>query len=317
MATGLLPAWAENPADADLNALAGPMQGATTYEPSNDSLVSGQLERILSKDSPYLTQARTRATQLANRRGLLNSSIAASAGESAAIEAAMPIATQDATTYGNAQKYNTEATNTFARDANAFAAEGALAKFGGTLDAQARKDELGQQMTLADRDEAFRRDELGFRTDSTGRELDIREQDLAATQDFRDRELAAKTAMSEAELASKNAAADADRQAEVAAEVAAIRKQAIDARARLEADPNMTTAAKREAILALGQQATADIQELVKLSGVDLPEAWPEWINELTPASGTTPAPDPATGGEAVNPYTGGFLPDFGQGQGA
>lgn len=277
MASGVLPAWASNPADANLDELAGPMAGASTYEPSNDSLVSGQLERLLSQDSPYLTAARTRATQLANKRGLLNSSIAATSGERAAIESALPIAQADAATYGQAQRYNTDATNTFARDRNSYLAEGALAKFGGVLDQQARNDEQTMQRELAAADEAFRQKELGFRESSTGRELDIREQDLASQR-----------ALQQQELDAKVSDAAAERQAALASEVADIRKQAIDARTRLESDPNMTADAKREAIIALGNQATADIRELVQLSGIDLPDAWPEWINELTPTSGAT-----------------------------
>ena len=58
--------------------------------------VSGRLQGLLSKDSPYLARARTGAAQAANRRGLLNSSIASGAGEAAAIDAALPIATADA-----------------------------------------------------------------------------------------------------------------------------------------------------------------------------------------------------------------------------
>ena len=58
--------------------------------------VSGRLKGLLSSRSPYMQRARTRATQLANRRGLMSSSIAAGAGEAAAIDAALPIAQADA-----------------------------------------------------------------------------------------------------------------------------------------------------------------------------------------------------------------------------
>ena len=58
--------------------------------------VSGRLSGLLSENSPYLEQARSRARRTANRRGLMNSSIAAGAGEEAAIAAALPIAQADA-----------------------------------------------------------------------------------------------------------------------------------------------------------------------------------------------------------------------------
>lgn len=316
MATpGILPEWADSPQNADLNSMAGPIQAATTYTPTSQSLVSGQLERLLSKDSPYLSMARTRASQLANSRGLLNSSIAATAGEAAAIDASLPIAQQDATTFGNAERFNADSTNTFAREANAFGREGALQKYRGVLETNAynkddafkrdelayreratagddafRRDELGFREGSAERDDLFRRDELGFRSTSTGRELDIREADLAAQraiqsrgQDFQQTELDAKTA-----------AANADRQAQLSQDVARIRQAAMDARTRLETDPNLSAEGKRDAILSLGQQASADIQELVRLSGINLPDAWPGWINELSPVEPGAVAPAPA-----------------------
>ncbi len=61
-----------------------------------DASVAAQLENFLASDSPLLTQARTQAAQAANRRGLLNSSLAIQAGEAAALNAALPIASQQA-----------------------------------------------------------------------------------------------------------------------------------------------------------------------------------------------------------------------------
>ena len=54
-----------------------------TLNPKTDT-VAGQLEGLLASDSPLITSARTRAAQSANRRGLLNSSMAVQAGEQAA-----------------------------------------------------------------------------------------------------------------------------------------------------------------------------------------------------------------------------------------
>lgn len=58
--------------------------------------VEGRLQALLRQNSQYLQAARAGADRTANRRGLLNSSIAAEAGEKAAIEAALPIAQADA-----------------------------------------------------------------------------------------------------------------------------------------------------------------------------------------------------------------------------
>jgi len=57
--------------------------------------VEGRLNRMLASDSPLMTRAATLGMQVANRRGLGNSSIAAGAAQNAVIEAAAPIAMQE------------------------------------------------------------------------------------------------------------------------------------------------------------------------------------------------------------------------------
>lgn len=63
-----------------------------------DDSVTNKLTGLLATDSKYLTQARAAGTRTANRRGLMNSSIAAGSSEAAAIAAAAPIASQEAST---------------------------------------------------------------------------------------------------------------------------------------------------------------------------------------------------------------------------
>lgn len=89
----------------------------TTYDPAlrtvdqGQETVQGQLKNVLAADSPVLQQARAGATQTMNRRGLINSSMAAEAGESAVIGAATPIAAADAGIYGTAARENQQAQN--------------------------------------------------------------------------------------------------------------------------------------------------------------------------------------------------------------
>lgn len=63
----------------------------------NDS-VAKNLTGLLASDSDYIKQARAQGTAAAGKRGLLNSSIAAGSAQSSAISAALPIASQDAST---------------------------------------------------------------------------------------------------------------------------------------------------------------------------------------------------------------------------
>jgi len=66
-------------------------------EPGNVSpLVSEQITGLLAEDSPYMQAADLAGKQYAQQRGLLNTSLGAEASQKAAIEAAFPIASQDA-----------------------------------------------------------------------------------------------------------------------------------------------------------------------------------------------------------------------------
>lgn len=71
-----------------------------TRQVKPEETVQWQLQKITEQGSPLMTQARSRAQDFAARRGLINSSIAAGAGESAALGVAMPIAQADAATHG-------------------------------------------------------------------------------------------------------------------------------------------------------------------------------------------------------------------------
>lgn len=132
--------------------------GATGYDPNlgvvnleTDS-VSGQLDKILSKDSPLVTRARAGAAQVANSRGLLNSTMAASAGEAAAIDTALPIAQQDASMFTQQRLANQQAGNTasqFGADAaNKFAQQKLAGEQESSLMSQ--KAEIDRQMQSAD-----------------------------------------------------------------------------------------------------------------------------------------------------------------------
>jgi hypothetical protein len=77
--------------------LGGDPVAETAVAPAPDNTVETRLTGLLAKDSNYMKQARAGAAQTANQRGLLNTSLTATGGESAAIAAALPIAAQDST----------------------------------------------------------------------------------------------------------------------------------------------------------------------------------------------------------------------------
>lgn len=80
-----------------------PSNSGLSYVDKDKSTVSGQLSSLLSQDSPYIKQAQLAGEKTAAKRGMLNSSISAGASEAQAIQAALPIAQQDAQTYATAQ----------------------------------------------------------------------------------------------------------------------------------------------------------------------------------------------------------------------
>lgn len=73
-----------------------PYNPTTKRWEDEDASVSKRLTGLLSKDNDYLKSAGTVARKATNRRGLLNSTMNTEAVESARIQAALPIASQEA-----------------------------------------------------------------------------------------------------------------------------------------------------------------------------------------------------------------------------
>lgn len=113
----------ENPFDTqqakpqNAGLIAGVQSTGPAYTPVTPSVsrstdtTQGQLDSILSGDSPLMQRARTIAAQQANSRGLLNSSMAAEAGTAAMIDRATPIAASDSAVYDTRARFNADAQN--------------------------------------------------------------------------------------------------------------------------------------------------------------------------------------------------------------
>lgn len=109
----------------------------TGYDPErievdeSQDTVQGRISGVIAANSPLMQAAGTRAKQAANRRGVLNSTMAIGAGEKAVLDTALPIAQQDAQTYFAA------------RGANAAAGNAALSQTAGARQAQELQDQGG------------------------------------------------------------------------------------------------------------------------------------------------------------------------------
>lgn len=88
----------------------------TQFTVSPEQTVAGQLRNLYDPNNPLIQQAQSQAMERANAAGLLNSSMAAGAATSAAYQAALPVAQQDANTYNTAMGTNVASANTFAVD---------------------------------------------------------------------------------------------------------------------------------------------------------------------------------------------------------
>lgn len=82
---------------------------ASTWTPTADATVSGQFNKITAQGSPLMDMAETQAKQGMASRGLLNSTMAITAGQQAAYGAALPMAQQDANTFARSQSENASA----------------------------------------------------------------------------------------------------------------------------------------------------------------------------------------------------------------
>ena len=127
------------------------LQGPTRWDVAPNETVRSQLQQIIADDSPLMQQARARALQTANGRGLLNSTMAMTAADSAMYDAAMPIATQDASTYARSGEFNANTKNTFSRDNNQFVRDAYMADFNVQANDWAAQQQFEREYKMLDR----------------------------------------------------------------------------------------------------------------------------------------------------------------------
>ena len=85
-----------------------------TWTVDSNQLVRDQFGNLIDPNSPLMQKARTQALERMGERGLINSSLATTAADSAMYDAALGIAKQDASTYADAAKTNAGAKTSWA-----------------------------------------------------------------------------------------------------------------------------------------------------------------------------------------------------------
>lgn len=111
----------ENMPQANANGWTATNANATTYDAATHNANGGgyvqeRMNSLLDENSDYIQLNRNQALQSMNGRGLLNSSMAAGAGQMAAIQSALPIAQQDAQTFNQVGMFNVGQTNAASAD---------------------------------------------------------------------------------------------------------------------------------------------------------------------------------------------------------
>jgi len=211
--------------------------GTTDWNPDEKSTVQGQLTGMLAKDSPLFQRAETRSLQQMNERGLTNSSMAVGAGQAAVIDAATPIAQQDANTFASAGQFNANAKNTAAiqntgmlNDSFKFGAtaandaeaqrrdalvSGAQQQAGFTQQTALQAGDLAGQITLKDKELAAQKDlaatefqnQQALQQNDIAFRLQSQAQDAATKQSLQQYQLAAEAALNSADNASRESIA--------------------------------------------------------------------------------------------------------------
>jgi len=150
------------------------VQGVGTGEQTAltaEQQVDAELTRILGADSPLLAQARAQAMQIANSRGLMNSSMATGMAMDAMTKAALPMAQQNAD-----QAFKRESENTRLRqEAGLFSAEEE-----GRL--RALEAELGQDLSVFNADQLNQAERLSAEMRTALEQGNMEAYNTAATQ---------------------------------------------------------------------------------------------------------------------------------------
>jgi hypothetical protein len=229
------------PSGVKLGGMKGMTPPAVPKEEDPGKLLGG----LLGQDSALLTRARATGTQIANRRGLLNSSMAAQASENAAIDVAVPLVSQ--------QAQQNAASN--------LSAQG----FGQSRILQ--NDSIDSQERMQERD-------LGSRRDLTGMEIESREKlsasDIASREKLTGMEIGSREKLTAQELASREGLAGREiasqekRQAEQLATQRDLTGAEIASRERLNASDQAAQSQRQQAQIASDTAEKAldrDLQE--------------------------------------------------------
>lgn len=246
---------------------------ATSYTPQGvtvtpEQTVSGQIKNIIASGSPLMQQAERDAKNFMQQRGLINSSMAITAGQDSVYKAALPVATADAATYAKAATDTTAAQNAaLAAGATAEnAASATNAQIAGSTniaDMQSATQQaiakLQADTTLTAQEKQDRTQELIARLQSTTT-LDVTAQQLSNAKDLQTMQGAVQTAI--ANIQANTSMSNQDKQDATARVIAQIQSNTqLSVQDKAAAAQQLITAANNASA-----KAIAEIQANTSLS---------------------------------------------------
>jgi hypothetical protein len=291
-----------------------------TYAPTQRTVdrptetTQGQVESILSKDSPLMQRARALAKQGMAQRGLVNSSMSQGAGVAAMIDRATPIAAQDAQTFSQAASENMNALNQSgqfnATEINRFGLQAAQQTFQGAqadldraLQVSMQDKSIGAQQSLQAAQQEYqkaenaldRANQQSMQAASLGTQASVAQMQMQfqATQAQLDRENQFKMTEFQNNLQNANVSKA------FATDVARGTLATING---IQADPNLTPDAKKAAVQNVIDTGNSTMQWGSTFYNTNLPTiAAPSATASTLNPGGSYQAGSGATGGAASN----------------
>lgn len=177
-----MPEFGDEPKSSSIGSGFRPSAPSKTPEKQT---AAGRLDEMLKSDSSLMKRAATQGTQVANSRGLLNSSMAAEASQGAMIDRASPLALQDSNNMYRENQFNASEQNKFGLQANDFLGRAQLAEqqygFQSALSDQGYQQNLGLNEQGFQFDMGKMQQEYGFNSELSTQEAQQSLDQLYAT----------------------------------------------------------------------------------------------------------------------------------------
>lgn len=318
----------------------------TPWTVDKNQTVQGQVADITKAGGPLMEMAEARSRERANASGMLNSSMAVTAGQRALYEAALPIAQQDANTYAQSGQFNAGSTNRasevnagFANDAGRFNAgaandlQGLQFKAATDFGLQQIKNDFEMKLQtlseggmdrrqaaqLAMQESLAKLNEAGV-TNRFDQQLAMQSRQFDFEQTAIDRRLVTQHQNELARLGFVNELNKANVPSQVAAQVSMTMMQNVNA---VLGDPNLTAEEKRNAVQNIIDFTNSQLAWQSKFYGVLYPTitaptpAAPAPGDPSAPTTPTTPATAAPIDPETGRPFTDVMEPAIGVSDGA